>query len=352
VPTLLSSLLPTGEERPSSPRPSSPAPSQPPSPGEEGGCIGADLDASEVPRPRPLITPALFSQPPPRPPGEEGEQKERSNRVPLSRPAGGGGRGDRGEGLGGGGFDSLASDYDANFTATSLGMLLRQAVHRRLDSRFAASDRILELACGTGEDAVHLGRRGVQVVATDASEIMIETARAKAAGLETLIDLRQLAIEDLSSLPGPFDGAFSNFGGLNCVEDLTGLGRTLGDLVRPGGLVLLCVMGPLVPWEWAGFLLRGELGKAFRRLRRGGVEWRGITVRYPNPSALRRAFAPAFHPLRLSAVGALLPPTEWEPWARTHPLLLASLARWERRLETVPPLPWLADHYLLELERR
>ncbi|MFY9824483.1 MAG: class I SAM-dependent methyltransferase [Thermoanaerobaculia bacterium] len=302
-----------------------------------------------------LITPALFSQPPPRPPGEEGEQQERSNRVPLSRPAGGGGRGDRGEGLGGGtAFESLAADYDNHFTATPLGTLLRQAVQRRLDARFAPGDRVLELACGTGEDAVHLGRRGVHVVATDASENMIERARAKfaAAGLADRIETRRLAIEDLASLSGPFDGVFSNFGGLNCAADLSALGTALGGLVRPGGVVLLCVMGPFVPWEWAGFLLRGELGKAFRRLRRGGVEWRGITVRYPTPAALRRALAPAFRPLRLSAVGALLPPTEWEPWARRHPRLLAALANWERRLETVTPLPWLSDHYLLELERR
>jgi SAM-dependent methyltransferase len=252
------------------------------------------------------------------------------------------------------GFDSLAGDYDVQFTASRLGVLLRGAVQRRLDARFAAGDRVLEMACGTGEDAVHLGRRGVRVVATDASEMMIERARVKvaAAGLAGLIETRRLAIENLESLAGPFDGAVSNFGGLNCVADLAGLGRTLGDLVRPGGLVLLCVMGPFVPWEWAGFLFRGEPGKTFRRLRRGGVEWRGITVRYPAPAALRRAFAPAFRPLRLSAVGALLPPTEWESWAGRHPRLLAALARWERRLETVPPLPWLADHYLLELERR
>jgi SAM-dependent methyltransferase len=254
----------------------------------------------------------------------------------------------------GGGFDVLAAEYDVHFTATPLGVLLRQAVHRRLDSRFAAGDHVLEMACGTGEDAVHLGRRGVRVVATDASGLMIERARAKvaAAGLADRIETRRLAIEDLASLTGPFDGAFSNFGGLNCVADLEGLGNALGDLVRPGGLVLLCVMGPFVPWEWAGFVLRGEFGKAFRRLRHGGIEWRGITVRYPTPAALRRAFSPAFRPLRLSAVGALLPPTEWEPWAQKHPRLLAVLSRWERRLEAVPPLPWLADHYLLELERR
>jgi len=279
----------------------------------------------------PLITPTLFSH---RTPSDR-EKREKSKNASA-------------------GFDSLAADYDLRFTSSHLGVLLREAAHRRLDVRFAAGDRVLELACGTGEDAVHLGLRGVRVVATDASEEMIERAWTKvaAAGLTDWIETQPLAIENLASLSGPFDGAFSNFGGLNCVADLAGLGRTLGDLVRPGGMVLLCVMGPFVPWEWAGFLLRGELGKAFRRLRRGGVQWRGITVRYPSPTALRRVFSPAFHPLRLSAVGALLPPTEWEPWAARHPRLLAALARWERRLETVSPLPWLADHYLLELERQ
>jgi SAM-dependent methyltransferase len=251
-------------------------------------------------------------------------------------------------------FNVLAADYDASFTGTPLGAVLRQAVQRRLDARFAPGSRVLEIACGTGEDAVHLGRRGVRVLATDSAEAMIERTREKvtAAGLAGIVEPRRLAIEDLASLAGSFDGAFSDFGGLNCVADLPAAARDLAALLRPSAALLLCVMGPLVPWEWAGFLLRGEPGKAFRRLRRGGVPWRGVTVRYPTPETLRRAFAPAFRSVRLSAVNALLPPTEWEGWAARHPRLLAGLARWERRLETVPPLPWLADHYLLELAQR
>lgn len=250
-------------------------------------------------------------------------------------------------------FDALAAGYDARFTGTPLGTALRQAVQRRLDARFAPGDRVLELACGTGEDAVHLGRRGVRVLATDAAEGMVERARAKiaAADLAATVEARRLPVEDLGALGGPFDGAFSVFGGLNCVADHGAVAASLARLLRPGAAVLLGVMGPLVPWEWAWFLGRGEPRKAFRRLRRGGVSWRGVTVRYPSPGTLRRAFAPAFRPLRLSAVGALLPPTEGEAWAGRHPRLLGALSRWERRLETFPPLPWLADHYLLELEK-
>jgi hypothetical protein len=55
---------------------------------------------------------------------------------------------------------------------------------------------------------------------------------------------------------------------------------------------------------------------------------------------------------RVAALGALLPPPYAEAWAARHPKLVEKLDRWERRWETVPPLPWLADHYLMELERR
>lgn len=254
-------------------------------------------------------------------------------------------------------FDALAPSYDASFTETRLGTLLRESVWRRLDARFDPGDRVLELACGTGEDAVHLASRGVRVTATDASPVMVEAAhrKAAAAGLDGSIEVHHLPAEELAAgdvLSGPFDGAFSDFGGLNCVADLEPVARGLARRLRPGAPVLLCVMGPVVPWEWAWYLGHGDLRRAFRRLRPGGVSWRGLTVRYPSIRALQRAFAPGFRTLRVGAVGALLPPTYAEEWTRRHPRLLANLARWERRLEQMPPLPWLADHYLIELERR
>jgi SAM-dependent methyltransferase len=272
-------------------------------------------------------------------------------------------------------FDSMAAGYDSGFTESQIGALMRQAVWRRLDARFRPGDRVLELNCGTGEDAIYLARRGVRVLATDIAPAMLDVARAKVAraGLADLVEVQQLAIEELrrkkeegrmpeeardsfsvlhSSFSIPFDGALSNFGGLNCVADLPSVAAGLASCLRPGAVALLCVMGPLVPWEWAWYLRRGQPAKAFRRLRRGGVAWRGLTIRYPSIGALRRAFAPWFRMRRASAVGALLPPSYAEGWAVRRPRLLGRLSRWERRFETWPPLPWLADHYLLELERQ
>ena len=261
-------------------------------------------------------------------------------------------------------FDGMAADYDEQFTDSLLGRLMRQAVWQRMDTHFQPGDRILELNCGTGEDALHLAKRGVQVLATDISSAMVQVAREKVAhhGLNALVDVQQLPIESMTqllpSLPNAgspsavaFDGALSNFGGLNCVRDLESIASALAACLRPGATALLCIMGPVCPWEWGWYLRKGQPAKAFRRLRRGGVSWRGLTIHYPSVRKVRRAFAPAFRLRRASAVGALLPPTYVEEWALRHARLIALLNRWERRIEAVPVLPQLADHYLLELER-
>lgn len=261
-------------------------------------------------------------------------------------------------------FDAMAGGYDAGFTATSLGRLHREAVWRRLDARFAAGARVLELGCGTGEDAVHLAGRGVRVLATDGAPAMVDVARRKAR--EQHVDDRLafgvMTMESFAADPsaetgfiddeGPFDGAFSNFGALNCVAELGPVARALAARLKPGAPAVLTLMGPVCPWEWLWFLAHGQPGRAFRRLRPGGARWRGVTVRYPAIGAVEKSFAPWFCPLRVSAIGALVPPPYAEGWARRRGRTVARLNGWERRMEARFPLPWLADHYVLELERR
>lgn len=254
-------------------------------------------------------------------------------------------------------FDRLASAYDEEFSRSVLGRRLREAVWAHVDRSFGPGDRILDLGCGTGEDALHLAGRGVRVWGIDASAAMVRRAREKAArdGLEDRVRVRRAAIEELGTLDlggAPFDGVLSNFGALNCVGDLPATARSLSRVTRPGAPLLLCVMGPFVPWEWAWYLLQGRPRTAFRRLRPRGVRWRGAEVRYPTPGTLARAFSGPFESRGAVAVGALLPPTYAEEWARRHPRLVGALDRAERRLEGVPPLALLADHYLLELRRR
>src|SRR5690606_1446995 len=118
-------------------------------------------------------------------------------------------------------FDALAPTYDADFGAGDIGGRLRRAVWRRVDAAFPRDCRVLDLGCGTGEDAVHLAGGGRRVVAIDASPAMVAQARAKAIarGVADRVDVRELPIERLDDLaePAPFDAVLSNFGALNCV---------------------------------------------------------------------------------------------------------------------------------------
>jgi SAM-dependent methyltransferase len=251
-------------------------------------------------------------------------------------------------------FDDIANAYDKQFTATNIGTLMRRAVWARCAARLVPGARVLEMNCGTGEDALWLVQHGVQVLATDISPLMLQVAQDKldASPQGALAQFRRLAWEELATLDAaPFDGVLSNFGGLNCVSDLRGAARALAATLRPGAVASLCIMGPLVPWEWVWFLAQGKPAAAFRRLRRGGAEWSGISIHYPSIGKTRRAFAPEFRVLRVSAVGALVPPPYTEKGLGCRPRLLATLERLERRFETLWPLPALADHYVMELER-
>ncbi|WP_199899091.1 hypothetical protein, partial [Ideonella sp. B508-1] len=60
-------------------------------------------------------------------------------------------------------FDTVARDYDRDFTHSLVGMAQRRVVWDVLDdwqARRSGPGAVLELNCGTGEDALHLARAG------------------------------------------------------------------------------------------------------------------------------------------------------------------------------------------------
>jgi ubiquinone/menaquinone biosynthesis C-methylase UbiE len=251
-------------------------------------------------------------------------------------------------------FDDLAHDYDASFTHTALGARLRALVWERCDASFRRGQTILELGCGTGEDAVWLARNGVRVVAIDPAERMLSVARAKAARAQ--VDLAEFHCMPMEAAPrifaeDRFAGVFSNFGAVNCVDDLAALVRGLALICTPGARLLWVVMGRYVPWEWAWHVFRAQPRKAIRRLHENGVDWRGLRIRYPTPRQLGRILQPHFAVVRIAPLGCILPPSYAGAWLERSPRTLAALTTIERSLQRLTPLASYADHFIIEAER-
>jgi ubiquinone/menaquinone biosynthesis C-methylase UbiE len=184
-------------------------------------------------------------------------------------------------------FEQIAPRYAALWSETPRGRAQREQVWRELDALFHPGDRVLDLGCGTGDDAVHLMARGVEALGIDSAPGMVEIARARG------VDARIMPIEELSSLEGEFDGAISNFGALNCVADLDELDQALARLIRPRGNLALCVMSR---YYW------GDWRHAFHRWS-GHTVWRGMDVYYRSARSIARAFAPHFEFERRDPIG-------------------------------------------------
>jgi ubiquinone/menaquinone biosynthesis C-methylase UbiE len=257
-------------------------------------------------------------------------------------------------------FDAVAEEYDRLFTNSFIGKAQRQSVWRELDCSFQPGQRVLEINCGTGVDAQHLAARGIHVVACDASPAMIEVARRRlnAPASQNLIDFRILAIEQIDQLEsdGPYEGVFSNFAGLNCVENLPSFAQTLARMIRPGGKAILCLFGRCCLWEIFWYSLQGNIKKAFRRASSKGVVAKlapghCVLVRYPSLGALRRDFGPHFRLVNWKGVGIAVPPSYLEALAVRFPRLFRFAARIDPWLGQCRGVRALADHLVLVFER-
>lgn len=256
-------------------------------------------------------------------------------------------------------FDLLAETYDQVFTRTVIGRAQREAVWRDMDQCFHAGQRVLEINCGTGADAIHLAQRGVEVVACDASMEMIHVARRRAekTGMQQWIEFIALKTENIFMLGKNFhfDGLVSNFGGLNCSQDISNIAYDLAPLLRPGARALICVLNSFCAWETLSYLLRGKPGKAFRRFRAVAQANLGagkmIPVYRHSVRSLKRAFAPYFNLRGRKGIGISVPPSYMEHLARQLPRGMAAARAVDRLISQRALFRSIADHNLMLFER-
>ena len=256
-------------------------------------------------------------------------------------------------------FDDVGPLYDQSLGVHPFDRDLRAVVQETLADCFTRGCHVIDLGCGTATDAVMLAERGVRVTGIDSSPGMLECARKKVADrhLEQLISLRNLNIEKIDALNGTvYDGAYSNFGVLNCIPDLqAALGRIAG-LIVPGSPVVLSVLNRVCLWEIGGFLIRGKIARAFRRMRAGKVNAQigraSLPVWYYSPAEFGRMLSPWFRIQKVYGLSILSPTLNSKQFASSHPAAAGRLQRLDHTIRGVFPFHSLGDHFVLVAERK
>jgi SAM-dependent methyltransferase len=256
-------------------------------------------------------------------------------------------------------FDGVASDYDGPAGNNEIIQTWRRVSWRTIVSTFPRGARLLDLGCGTGLDVAELASRGYRVVGIDWSPAMVERTRSRIRqlGLGDRARAENLGIHEIGRIAGePFDGIYSNFGPLNCIDDLHAAGRACADLLAPGGKLVVSAIGRACPWEILYYAARFDRKNALRRATRASIAVslgsHAVWTRYYLPRDFARQLDASFRPEQYRSLGLFVPPPYLlHIYQRLGPIRMA-LGALDGSLGSLPGFREVGDHFLMVLSRR
>lgn len=254
-------------------------------------------------------------------------------------------------------FDKAAVNYDTIFTNSEIGKLQRNLVYKQLSKQLDSVKDVLEINCGTGEDAIWLAKQNFKVTATDISHKMILEAKSKG-NLENL----NFEVADINSIStsfpnNNFDLIFSNFGGLNCLSktELQEFFKNSGNLLSDKGIMILVIMPKNTIWEQFYFLAKAQFSNAFRRKKEfaiADVDGEKVPTYYYNPKDIVNLAKHYFELIDKKPIGFFVPPSYLEPFFKNRKGFLNFLNRLENEIRNWSFLSKYADHYIITLQKR
>ncbi len=256
-------------------------------------------------------------------------------------------------------FDIASQHYDSVFTFSKIGKAQRRIVFKYLNPILNQDKKlsVLELNCGTGEDAIQFAKQGHEVIATDISEGMIAVAKSK-----LKLDNLNFLVQDINtitttSFKNKFDLIFSNFGGVNCLSktQLTSFVEKSVNLLKPNGRLILVIMPKHCLWERLYFSLKGNFKKAKRRQTTKPViaNVDGVEVKtwYYNPEAIVELTKLKYSKEKLKPIGLAIPPSYLEDsFLAKKPVL--SILKFLDTILTGAFFSKYADHFLIQLKKK
>jgi len=253
-------------------------------------------------------------------------------------------------------FSKQSVNYDADDSQNSILKEWRQQVYQHVHQFLKPGQPILELNAGTGIDAFHFAISGNPILATDLSNGMVHEIERKiqAYQLSSIFTCRQLSYDQLNVITDQkFDYVFSNFGGLNCIDDLSKVTRHLPSIMNKGGYVTWVIMPKVCVWEMLG-IFKGNGRKALRRLKKSGViahlEGEYFPTYYHSLSDIKKAFSSSFRFIKSEGLGSISPPPHRDDLAKQHQRLYKGLRKIDAVVRNSFPFNRWGDHIIITFQ--
>lgn len=256
-------------------------------------------------------------------------------------------------------FNKIADTFDEEDYANEILQWMRRVVYEIYISYFKEGNKVLELNAGTGIDAVFLASNGIKVFATDISENMIHRLKEKieSKNLDTMITAEVLPFDEIENInEEDFDGAISNFGGLNCINNFSNLSNALSEKIKPGGRFIASIMNSFCPWEIFYFLLKLDTKNAFRRFHKEGIEANLSQFRiksfYFTPKEFAKPFEKYFEVEKIYSLGLLTPsPYLYGIYNRAQPVI-KTFMKIDNLIKGIYPFNRIGDHFIIVMKRK
>lgn len=256
------------------------------------------------------------------------------------------------------GFSRQSATYDDADRNNLVLQDLRRQVYSHVEKFLKPASRVLELNAGTGLDALHFVSQGHRIHATDLSDGMISQVKRKIQqnNITAQLTCQQLSYTELNkSSEKDFDYVFSNFGGLNCVRDLSQVTRNLPGLLNDEAYVTFVIMPPVSLWELT-WVLKGDLQKAGRRLRKEGtvahVEGEYFKTYYHSLNEIRKSLQPFFNLIACESLALVSPPPHCSTFPVKHPHIYNFLRASDKLMRHLYPFNRWGDHLIATFQLR
>jgi len=255
-------------------------------------------------------------------------------------------------------FSRQAPLFDNIYASNTIISYKRWRVRSHALNHLPEQGSILELNCGTGEDALFFAQNGYKVHGTDLSTGMLQQFVQKTSHQRDKVTFEQCSFTELGSLQnkGPYDMVFSNFGGLNCTGELDKVLASFDSLLKPGGVATLVIISKFCLWETL-LVFKGKFKTAFRRFfssngRKARVEGEYFKCWYYNPGYVRDQLGNNFELLDIEGLCTIVPPSYIENFAEKHPSLYHFLVKWENSLKGSWPWKYWGDYYIVSVRKK